>query len=220
MSIFTVMWLINTGPYFLYDILLNYSYILSVFICGWRSTQHFKDGIHSMVWWLIWLTYIFPSLFLSLSFSCSVSHSFYLSFPLSLIQWIGIIDDFLGKAKKKLLNIIYTKCVCLCKYDTVLLNEPKSQIKSYKTGWKKTNVSHSLCLSQNVYLFSNTAIHWKRERAQWHKVFWMAHWNRLNSNEPSKRVSVEVFSAYYDRITNLIQRKSLSRMIKFQWFFY
>lgn len=56
-------------------------------------------------------------------------------------------------------NIIHTKCVCLCKYDTVLLNEPKSQIKSGKTGEKSQRTNkrtfHSIFPSffrKNVYL--------------------------------------------------------------------
>lgn len=71
---------------------------------------------------------------------------------------------FFGGGKKVLLNIIYTKCVCLCKYDTVLLNEPKSQIKSYKTGEKQTSTAanFSFIFSQKClftfekYVYTNT----------------------------------------------------------------
>lgn len=90
----------------------------------------------SILWWLIWLRDNFFSLFHTNSVWC-IPH------PSMLCSQTLINEIFLMKKKKRLLNIIYTKCVCLCKYDTVLLNEPKSQIKSHNRPGKKHERTYS-----------------------------------------------------------------------------
>lgn len=129
--------------------------------------------MESILWWSIWLTDIFAKKSLFFFFHTHSSSLLNLSVPLTSIPNAGsrkekarngLIKDFFRWRKKVLLNIIYTKCVCLCKYDTVLLNEPKSQIKSYKTGEKQTSTAanFSFIFSQKCpftfekYVYTNT----------------------------------------------------------------